>query len=336
MAGSIGASTSAATTGDPYVDAMLEGTQWAGSSITYSFPASSAEYGYGTEKNTFQPISASAEAAVRSALDTNNGNSADDGFSVEGFTNLTITETTGTGANLRYGQSDDPSTSWAYSPGDWSGSGDVWFGTTGAASYMSPVTGDYGHMTVWHETGHALGLKHPHEAPVMPLDMDTMEYTVMSYRSYYNASTSGGYVNETYGYAQTWMMLDIAALQSMYGANYSVNSGDTVYSWDPASGNTVVNGTVAISPGANRIFATIWDGGGVDTYDLSAYTTDLTIDLAPGGHSVFSTTQLAALKWDGSQMASGNIYNALLYQGRYQVAYRKRDRWQRQRHDIGQ
>ena len=35
----------------------------------------------------------------------------------------------------------------------------------------------------------------------------------MSYRSYIGGPTSGGYTNETFGYAQTFMMLDIAAAQ---------------------------------------------------------------------------------------------------------------------------
>lgn len=78
------------------------------------------------------------------------------------------------------------------------------------------------------------------------------------------------------------MMLDIAALQEMYGADYTTNSGDTVYKWNPNQGITYVNGVAAITPAANRIFATIWDGGGIDTYDLSAYTTALKIDLRAG------------------------------------------------------
>ena len=64
-------------------------------------------------------------------------------------------------------------------------------------------------------------------------------------------------------------MADIAALQHMYGADFSTNGGNTVYKWTPGSGSTFVNGDVAIKPGANKIFATIWDGGGVDT--LSAF-----------------------------------------------------------------
>src|SRR3546814_6954343 len=82
----------------------------------------------------------------------------------------------------------------------------------------------------------------------------------------------------------------IRALQHLYGADFTTNNGNTVYSWNPLNGQTLVDGAVAISPGGNRIFATIWDGGGVDTYDLSAYSTNLNIDLRPGQHSTFSST----------------------------------------------
>jgi serralysin len=102
----------------------------------------------------------------------------------------------------------------------------------------------------------------------------------------------------------------------MYGADYSINSGNTTYTWSPTTGETYIDGSIAIDPGGNRIFATIWDGGGVDTYDLSNYATNLTLDLNPGGYSVFSTAQRAYLGNNGSDVyARGNIFNALLFGG---------------------
>ncbi|MBX5198241.1 RTX toxin, partial [Rhizobium sp. NZLR10] len=100
----------------------------------------------------------------------------------------------------------------------------------------------------------------------------------------------------------------------MYGADYTTNSDNTVYKWNPNQGITYVNGVAAITPAANRIFATIWDGGGIDTYDLSAYTTGLRIDLRAGGYSVFSQGQLSYLGGGPNNgYARGNIFNALLY-----------------------
>jgi serralysin len=40
---------------------------------------------------------------------------------------------------------------------------------------------------------------------------------------------STGYTLGSTSYPQTLMMHDIAALQTMYGANYATNGGDTVY-----------------------------------------------------------------------------------------------------------
>ncbi|MBB2710841.1 UNVERIFIED_ORG: Ca2+-binding RTX toxin-like protein [Rhizobium etli] len=165
-----------------------------------------------------------------------------------------------------------------------------------------------------HELGHALGLKHAHEGgTVVPSAYDSLEYTIMTYHTFIGDDESGAKYEQN-GAPQTFMMLDIAALQEMYGADYTTNSGDTVYTWNPNQGITYVNGVAAITPAANRVFATIWDGGGTDTYDLSAYTTALKIDLHAGGYSVFSQGQLADLGGGpNGGYARGNIFNALLY-----------------------
>jgi serralysin len=121
-----------------------------------------------------------------------------------------------------------------------------------------------------------------------------------------------GYTNASDSFAQTLMMDDIAALQAMYGANYAHNGGDTVYSWSPLTGEMSVAGIGQGAPAGNRIFMTVWDGGGEDTYDLSLYNTDVVIDLNPGSWSITSRSQLANLS--GSKLAIGNIANAKLYE----------------------
>src|SRR3954469_10591997 len=134
----------------------------------------------------------------------------------------------------------------------------------------------------------------------------------MSYRSYYNAPTD--YVrNEQWGYAQTYMMLDIAALQSMYGADFTTRAGNTTYRWNPTTGEMSIDGIGQGRPGANRIFLTLWDSGGRDTYDLSNYDNGVNVELAPGGWSVLAAGQLARL--DSTVNARGNVFNALQYQG---------------------
>ncbi len=307
-------------TGTPAVDGLLSGTRWTGGALTYGSPTSAADYGSGyhsdqnfdgvsAPRQGFSTLTATQLGAIRGILDADGVGCrpAHAGFTVEGFTNLSITYARD--ADIRYANSSDAPTAYAYQPGAGIG-GDVWLGRSG----QKPIDGYYDMFTLIHETGHALGLKHPHERGGLgttPSALDCVEFSAVSYKTHVG-STPTGYHFEKGGTPQSFMMLDIAALQHMYGADFTTNAGATTYSWTPDSGTTCVNGQAAITPGLNRIFATIWDGGGTDTYDLSAYDTDLKIDLRPGEASAFSARQLVDL--DGTE-ARGNIYNALLYLG---------------------
>ncbi|MFL5160627.1 MAG: calcium-binding protein [Microvirga sp.] len=106
------------------------------------------------------------------------------------------------------------------------------------------------------------------------------------------------------------MMYDIAALQHIYGANFTTNSTDTTYKWG-RDGYTHVNG-VEVGYGL-RIFMTVWDGGGIDTYDFSDFFDDMTIDLTPGSWSLVSRNQIAHLGDGQGHNARGNVFNALQY-----------------------
>jgi len=308
-------------TGDEKVDGLYDFFAWDGT-ISYAFPTTSGSYAYSGEKDyQFSSISSQQQYFALFFMEQSYGNAANDGFSVEGFTNANFVAGSADTATVRFAQSWLPPTAWAYTPNAGGPGGDVWFGTDYAGTENDlrfSEFGNYAGHTLAHELGHALGLKHGHERgefnwTVVPTAYDSLEYTIMTYHTYVGDDASG-LKYEHDGAPQTFMMLDIAALQEMYGADYTTNSGDTVYKWNPNQGITYVNGVAAITPDANRIFATIWDGGGIDTYDLSAYTTALKIDLRAGGYSVFSQGQLAGLGGGPNNgYARGNIFNALLY-----------------------
>ncbi|SHJ78427.1 serralysin [Roseomonas rosea] len=317
-----------AQTGNPYIDGLLYGTRWTGQ-LSFSFPDSTNDYEPSTREAyfNFSSVSFQQMQAARAILTGSSaqpgGNASLIGAGVAQFTNLTITDAGSDRADIRIAQSSLPSTAYAYYPATATSAGDVWFGTLYAGTaydYRNPILGNYAYHTLVHELGHALGLKHAQEyggvaySPV-PSDRDSVEFTVMTYRSYVGAPTDG-YRYGLYSAPQSYMMLDIAALQALYGADYSMNGGDTTYTWSPSTGETFVNGVGRGSPGngmggvANRVFLTIWDGGGNDIYDLSNYAGPVQIDLQPGGWSVTSDEQRADLG-DGVR-ARGTVFNALL------------------------
>lgn len=312
-------------------DALLSGFAWSASDpVTFAFPDSASDYEafYGASEPArgFARIGIAMRETVRELLvgqPHEGGGPGSPGAAVTAFTNLAIAETSNEAwADIRVARSSAPATAWAYYPNGREG-GDIWFGNR--HGFDAPRLGSYQFMVAIHEVGHALGLKHPHEQwngfGAMAVEWDSLEFTVMSYRSRVGAPVDLGYTNGTHDYAQGWMMLDIAALQAMYGADYGHLAGDTRYAWNPATGETLIDGVGQGAPGdgwgggANRVFLTIWDGGGTDTYDLSNYAGGVQVDLAPGGHSVLSHAQLAVLDVRDGTQARGNVFNALLHEG---------------------
>jgi serralysin len=299
--------TTVGMTGSGDIDGLLSGYKWTGV-VTYSFTDAASDYSAGTPEATaagFAQISAAQQTAVHTAFGQ-----------VQQFTNLTMQYAGTNDADTRIAQSSKVNpTAYAYYP--WTNTGgDVWFGTQ--YNYRDPKMGDYQYFTHLHELGHSLGLKHAHEGTALPVAHDSVEYTVMTYRSYVGGPTNGGYSNETYGYPTTYMMNDIRAMQQMYGADFNSRSGDTVYSWSTTTGETFIDGVGQGQPGgvnapaaANVIFMTVWDGNGNDTYSFANYNTGVTVNLNPGAYSLTSADQLAYL--GGGQSAHGSVYNAVLY-----------------------
>jgi Ca2+-binding RTX toxin-like protein len=293
------------------VDALISGAAWPTTNITYSFTDSASDYppGFGDpddpEPVSFQQFTPFQQQVVQQLLQH-----------VSNVTVLTFQQLTGAAdrdAKLRYAMTSATEAAHAYYPGGSEEAGSAWFNKT---NFNTPTRGNYAWMGMLHETGHALGLKHGHEPPALSADRDSLEYSVMTYRSYPGGEIEGGYKNETFGFPQTLMMYDIAALQKIYhGANWAFNATDSVYTWSATTGEMSINGVGQGAPGANRILMTVWDGGGNDTYDFSNYTDPnqvVTIDIRPG-EWVDLDVQLANL--GGGHFARGNIANALQFEG---------------------
>jgi Ca2+-binding RTX toxin-like protein len=318
-------------TGNRNVDATLIGSKWGTLNLTYSFPASGSNYngsGYDTngvslyhlDLGTQQQAAARASFAQLSAA--------------TGLTFTQITDTDTVHANIRISQSADNDVASAYGnfPSDTRGlSGDIWFGRTSQPYYDLAFKGTWGYATMMHEIGHTMGLKHGHQdytnsdlsfyfggqprygTQSLTPDRDGQAWSLMTYTPapFTNSNFAGEKINQP----QTYMQYDLAALQYMYGANYTTNAGDTVYTFSQTTGEMFVNGVGQGAPSGNKIFLTVWDGGGNDTINVSNYSNGVTVDLRPGEFSTFDQSQLAnSLAYQGlTSLAPGNIAMSLLY-----------------------
>ncbi|MGZ8201819.1 MAG: M10 family metallopeptidase C-terminal domain-containing protein, partial [Burkholderiales bacterium] len=151
-------------------------------------------------------------------------------------------------------------------------------------SGLSP--GTLGYEVILHELGHALGLKHPSDdggngrptfTELGVQSFDTARYTLMS--------TSIAVHPFESGHAFTPMLLDILAIQTIYGANTTYRTGADVY--------TV--GSSGVPPVHKQ---TIWDAGGIDTLKSEVQNDGNTIDLRPGAIMEFATGGVVAIAYN--------------------------------------
>ena len=273
---------------------LLSVAHWNTNTITYSFynDANSGPY-YGPETGVSE-ISEKTKDNIKSILDT-----------LETYLDVDFHEVPDTATDyglLRYMVSDGPGYAYAYLPNgsntnwgfEWDVVGDVHinqaYDTTGKNGFADDP-GNHGYMTLIHEIGHALGLKHPNPyekhdyGPFLPFDEDNTTNTVMSYNF---AGKS----------AITPMIYDIEALQSIYGAR-EYNDDDTTYSFHSVHYYTDGSDDYGST---KEIKQTLWDSGGINTLDFSNLT-----DLDTGYH--FDINQ-------GGIITTHKAYNGSSYKAR--------------------
>lgn len=286
-------------TNNSAIDGILFGTRWTTTALTYSFatlPSQLSDYSpvNAINPDDFSALDSTQQLYVERALEM--------WTTVSG---LTFTEAASPeDADIRvywYRSPDNPTARVVDFPSSEPEGGDIQLGHS-VANEASWDPGTYAYLTILHEIGHALGLKHPHDEigifPEVDPAADSIELSVMSYRSYPGQVLGGGYTLAEGSYPTAPMLHDIAALQYLYGPNWSYKSDDTTYTFDPS---------------ADVLFDTLWDGGGNDTYNFENYATNLTINLLPGQWSDVGR-QYALLDSFEEIYARGNIANAYLYQ----------------------
>ena len=170
--------------------------------------------------------------------------------------------------------------------------GDLWLnnnltvGTSNQQQVLNPTMGNEGWVTFLHELGHALGFTHPNN----DASLSSNQYTVMSYNPHPSQNSVAA---ENRVWPVTPMLYDIQAAQAAYGANMNTRTGDDVY--------FAAGGHFPIADGGSLI-AAIWDAGGNDTFDASAQSNSVSIDLRPG---YFSTIGAVANNITIAQAVSG-------------------------------
>jgi serralysin len=244
---------SGALSGNTFIDAILAGgARWSSGSspvsVSYALVDGSAAW------------TVDQKAAFASALQT-----------WSNVANVTFTSTAAAGANLveTMKSSADMGNSLATHNEPTAGATSTQ-GTynSGAMTAGGIAQGGYDYVTFLHEIGHGLGLNYSHSStdgsPAFPgvtaatgsygdNNLNQGIFTTMSLNDGWAASQSpAGEGLTSYGYQGTPMAFDVAAVQHLYGANTSFNTGDDTY----VLPDTNATGT---------FWSCIWDAGGTDT-----------------------------------------------------------------------
>lgn len=258
-------------------------TRGTGAALTFGFAATDTQ-----SLGGFTPFTEGQREAVRAIL-----------AQIAEVTGLSFTEVNPGGttdeAVLLYGNysAADGLTAQAGAPGDSAHgalSGDVWLNTAAPPS-DAPLPGSADYLLLMRMICESLGLGLPgpyghvtgtltHAADAQ-IWQDSQQFTVMS--AFGAETPAGPNLPDDLGGAalvpQGLGLADILALQQIYGANTATRTGDDRYGFSATAGGIYDFGE-NFAP-----MLTLWDGGGVDTLDLTGFAAAQLVRLEAGSQS---------------------------------------------------
>lgn len=210
------------SSGDDTIDALVAGGdyKWGPSgfmgqstTVTYSFLTSAPSY---NPVSSFQEFNDTMKSAARLAF-----------AEWSSVANITFVEVS-SGGTIQLGtETMTDAAGYAYFPSTSELGGDVWIANNFDYN-TAPEVGNYGYLTLMHEIGHAIGLKHPgayssgDDAPYLSSSDDNTDNTVMSY-------TTGNTV-----YPTDVGPFDILAARYLYGYSGTGTIGNVTFGSDSA------------------------------------------------------------------------------------------------------
>ncbi len=266
-------SSSLLSLGDTPSVSLESGEYWSDNNLTFGFnqtiPDEYTDPDLELNLAGWSPMSEAAEQVARTAI-----------TELQAFSQLTLSEDNSGNADIRFNALPLVDASgFAYYPStDPAIGGDI-FLDSATMSSEDYQPGTFTYHTLVHELSHALGLKHPFEDPnSIATNLDNNDYTVMSYTEAKNLRISINYDPQEFsiGASYSWSamppsysILDVAALQAIYGTNTTSATGNNTYSLSFD----------------DYTYLTIWDAGGEDTINVATTTGNSDIDLRSGEHS---------------------------------------------------